>query len=112
MPTLALVSADPIEQLPVLELHAGKPSVCVGWQLLAGFTVSVMDGPGDAGIFIDGMARPDEAEARFAWLSAVDRAGGAVVLVVDSHDQAHDWVTLAGLGTTRGGFVPAVQRAV
>jgi hypothetical protein len=63
-------------------------------------------------MLIEGITRPDEAEERFAWLSAVDRAGGAVVLVVDSHDPPYVWATLAGDGKARGGFVPAVQRAV
>ncbi|MCA2180074.1 hypothetical protein LDL08_28220 [Nonomuraea glycinis] len=90
MPTLSLVSADPVEQLPAFELNGGAPSACDGWQLLAGFTVSVVDGPGDVGIFIDGMASPDGTAARFAWLSAVDHVGGAVVLVVDSHEPVHD----------------------
>ncbi|MGW4426608.1 hypothetical protein [Streptosporangium sp. NPDC004631] len=40
---------------------------------------------------VEGVVRLNEAEERFAWLDAVEHAGGAVVLIVDSHD----WETLA-----------------
>ncbi|MDA0638218.1 hypothetical protein OUY22_32835 [Nonomuraea sp. MCN248] len=110
IPTLVLVSTDPVEKLPVFQLDAGRPLPCEGWQILAGLTASVVDGPGDSGIFVDGMASPEETEERFAWLEAVDRAGGAVVLVVDSHSAVDDWPTLAEDGKAQGGFVPAVQR--
>ena len=53
---------------------------------------------------------PEEAEERFAWLEAVDRAGGAVVLVIDSRSAADDWAVMAEGGKALGGFVPAVQR--
>ncbi|GAA3440765.1 hypothetical protein [Planomonospora venezuelensis] len=110
VPTLVLVSTDPVEKLPVFQLDAGRPLPCDGWCILAGLTASVVDGPDDAGIFVDGMTSPEEAEERFAWLEAVDRAGGAVVLVVDSHSTVDDWAALAAGGKAQGGFVPAVQR--
>jgi hypothetical protein len=111
VPALALVSAASVEQLPVFELRSGEPSVCVGWRLLTGLAVSVVDGPGDAGFLVDGLVSPDEVEERFAWLRAVDRAGGAVVVAVGSHEQAHDWGTVAGSGGARGGFVPLAEHA-
>ncbi|WP_405142483.1 hypothetical protein OG589_34710 [Sphaerisporangium sp. NBC_01403] len=111
MPALVLVSTDPIEMLPVFQLDADRPLPCDGWQLLAGLTVSVVDGPGDSGMLVEGVIRPDEAEERTAWLDAVDHAGGAVVLVVDSQSPVDDWAALAGSGKARGGFVSAVQRA-
>jgi hypothetical protein len=61
------------------------PLPCNGWQLLAGLAVSVVDGPRDSGILVEGVIRPDKTEERFAGLNAVDHVGGAVVLVVDSH---------------------------
>ncbi|MGW3351626.1 hypothetical protein ACWDA3_50730 [Nonomuraea rubra] len=109
-PTLVLVSAEPVEQLPVFELGSGEPSVCPGWQLVAGLAVSVVDGPGEAGFLVDGLVSPDRVEERFTWLRAVDRAGGAVVAVVGSREQAQDWVTVAGAGGVRGGFVPLAER--
>lgn len=110
VPVLVLVSTDPIGRLPVFRFNVGRPLPCEDWRLLAGPTASVVDGPGDSGIFVEGIARPEEAEERFAWLEAVDRAGGAVVLVVDSHGAVDDWAALADGGKARGGFVPAVQR--
>ncbi|MEV4105942.1 hypothetical protein AB0J42_37390 [Nonomuraea sp. NPDC049649] len=110
VPTLVLVSADPVERLPVFQLDAGRPVPCAGWQILANLTTSVVDGPDDAGIFVEGMRSPQEVDERFAWLEAVDRAGGAVVLVVDSQGAVDDWAALAAGGKARGGFVPAVQR--
>lgn len=110
VPVLVLVSTEQVERLPVFRLDAGRPLPCEGWQILAGLTASVVDGPGDSGIFVEGIARPEEAEERFAWLEAVDRSGGAVVLVVDSHSAVDDWAALADDEKARGGFVPAVQR--
>lgn len=110
VPMLVLVSTEQIERLPVFQLDAGSPLPCEDWRLLAGLTASVVDGPGDSGIFVEGIARPEEAEERFAWLEAVDRSGGAVVLVIDSHSAVDDWAALADGGKARGGFVPAVQR--
>ncbi|MEV5556617.1 hypothetical protein AB0L44_23430 [Nonomuraea wenchangensis] len=82
-----------------------------GWQILAALTASVVDGPGDSGIFVEGVVRPEIAEERSAWLEAADQAGGAVVLVVDSHVPVDNWTALADGGEARGGFVPTVQRA-
>ncbi|GAA4974799.1 hypothetical protein HD597_009351 [Nonomuraea thailandensis] len=110
VPTLALVSAEPVEQLPELELRSGEPSVCVGWQLLTALAFSVVDGPGDAGFLVDGLVSPDEVEERFGWLRAVDRAGGAVVVVAGSREQARDWSAVAGSGGARGGFVALRER--
>ncbi|MER7129892.1 hypothetical protein [Streptosporangium saharense] len=110
VPTLVLVSADSIERLPTFWLDAGRPSPCENWQIFVGLTASVIDGPGDSRIFIEGIVRPEEAEKRFAWLEAVDHAGGVIVLVVDSHDAADDWAALADGRKTRGGFMPAVPR--
>ncbi|AWS42560.1 hypothetical protein [Streptosporangium sp. 'caverna'] len=110
VPMLVLVSTDPIERLPVFRLDAGRPLPCEGWQLLAGLTASVVDGPGESGIFVEGIIRPEEAEERFAWLEAVDHAGGAVVLVIDSRSAVDDWGVMAEGGKALGGFVPAVQR--
>ncbi|GGT10770.1 hypothetical protein GCM10010156_78340 [Planobispora rosea] len=110
LPALVLVSTDPIERLPVFQLDAGRPLPCEGWQILAGLTASVVDGPGDCGIFVEGIAHPKEAEERFAWLEAVNHAGGAVVLVVNSHSAVDDWAALADGEKAWGGFVPAVQR--
>ncbi|MFG1680749.1 hypothetical protein ACGFNP_11325 [Nonomuraea sp. NPDC049269] len=45
-----------------------------------------------------------------AWLKAMDQAGGAVVLVVDSHVSVDNWTALADGGKAQGGFVPTVHR--
>lgn len=103
---LVLVSADAIGWLPVFQVDEGRPSFCEGWRVLAGLTASVVDGPDDRGFFVEGVARPEEVEGRVAWLEAVERAGGAVVLVVDSHVAVDDWTG----GQARGGFVRAVDR--
>ncbi|MDP9849540.1 hypothetical protein [Streptosporangium lutulentum] len=70
----------------------------------------MVDGPGESGIFVECIVRPEEAEERFAWLEAVDRAGGAVVLVIDSRSAVDDWVVMAEGGKALGGFVSAAQR--
>ncbi|MEU8358085.1 hypothetical protein AB0C27_18915 [Nonomuraea sp. NPDC048882] len=111
VPVLVVVSPEPIEQLPVFRLDAGRPLPCDGWELLVGMTATVVDGPGDSGILVGGAVRPEEVEERIAWLEAVDRAGGVVVLVVDSHGPVGDWAELAADEKARGGFVPVVQRA-
>ncbi|MFB4285090.1 hypothetical protein ACBJ59_58185 [Nonomuraea sp. MTCD27] len=111
VPVLVLVSSETIERLPAFQLDAGRPLLCDGWELLAGLTASVVDGPGDSGIFVEGTVRPGQLEERIAWLEAVDRAGGAVVLVVDSHGPVDDWAALAADEKARGGFVRTVQRA-
>lgn len=111
VPTLVLVSSDPVEGLPLLRLRSDTPLPCEGWRLLAGLTASVVDGPGDAGIFVQGAASPEEADKLLAWLDAVDRAAGAVVLVVHPNTPLDSWAALANDGRTRGGFVPAMQRS-
>ncbi|MEU5859945.1 hypothetical protein ABZ815_02140 [Nonomuraea sp. NPDC047529] len=110
VPILVLVSTEPVERLPIFQLDAGRPLPCEGWQILAGLTVSVVDGPDGSGIFVEGVVRPEEAEERLAWLEAMDQAGGAVVLVVDSHVPVDNWTALADGGKARGGFVPMVHR--
>ncbi|MEV5407287.1 hypothetical protein AB0K60_00405 [Thermopolyspora sp. NPDC052614] len=109
VPTLLLVSPGPVERFPLPRLDAGTPLPCAGWRLLAGLTALVVDGPGDAGIFVEGAVHPEDVGRRCAWLDAVDRAGGAVVLVVDSHVPPEDWAAMADGGRTWGGFVPAVS---
>ncbi|MGN9837669.1 hypothetical protein ACTMTI_06070 [Nonomuraea sp. H19] len=111
MPTLVLYSAEPVVQLPKFELVAGRPSTCTGWEFVPGLTFSIVDGPGTFGLLVDGITHPDEADERFDWLGAVDRAGGAVVVVVDPRSTTHDWASLAESGRARGGFVPVIRRS-
>ncbi|MGP3960894.1 hypothetical protein ACTWPT_33285 [Nonomuraea sp. 3N208] len=74
-------------------------------------TFSMIEGPGRFRLMVEGITHGDEADARFAWLGAVDRAGGAVVAVVDAHSETYSWVTLADSGRARGGYVPVIRRS-
>src|SRR5690606_14429699 len=110
VPTLLLTSDEPVERLPVFNLDAGEPPRCDGWQFLTGMTVMVIDGPEEAGLLIEGIAHPEEAEERLAWLDSVERAGGAVVLGAAAHPPPDDWPALANSGKARGGFAPQIGR--
>jgi hypothetical protein len=108
---MILYSAEPVVQLPRFRLVSGRPSTCAGWEFVPGVTFSMVEGPGRFLLMVEGITHRDEAEERFAWLGAVDRAGGAVVVVIDSHGSAPEWAALAEEGRARGGYMPVVRRS-
>ncbi|WP_211370756.1 hypothetical protein, partial [Nonomuraea turkmeniaca] len=95
IPTLVLHSAEPIVQLPRFRLVHGRPSTCAGWEFIPGVTFSMVEGPGRFLLMVEGITHRDEVDERFAWLNAVDRAGGAVVAVVGAHSETYSWIALA-----------------
>lgn len=111
IPTLLLYSAEPVVQLPRFRLVSGRPHTCAGWELTPGVTFSMVRGPGRFRLMVEGIAHRDEADERFAWLSAVDRAGGAVVAVVGSRSPRCDWAALEEGGRARGGYIPVIRRS-
>ncbi|WP_327586606.1 hypothetical protein OHA25_06045 [Nonomuraea sp. NBC_00507] len=111
LPTLVLYSAEPIVQLPTFRLVSGRPSTCVGWEFIPGVTFSMVEGPGRFRLMVEGITHRDEADERFAWLCAVDRAGGAVVAAVDGHNETFSWAALAESGRARGGYMPVIRRS-
>ncbi len=101
-------------QLPSFRLlPGGRPSTCSGWELIPGVTFSMVEGPGRFRLMVEGITHRDEVDERFAWLSAVDRAGGAVVVVIHSLDTpyAYEWGALAESGRARGGYMPVIRRS-
>jgi hypothetical protein len=108
---LVVCSAEPIVQLPRFRLVSGRPATCTGWEFIPGVTFSMIEGPGRFRLMVEGITHEDEADARFAWLGAVERAGGAVVAVVDSHSETYSWASLAESGQARGGYVPVIRRS-
>ncbi|QYC37797.1 hypothetical protein Nocox_00805 [Nonomuraea coxensis DSM 45129] len=109
---MVLLSAGPVVQLPRFRLVGdGRPATCSGYVLTPGVTFSLVEGPGRFRLMVEGITHHDEADGRFAWLRQVERAGGAVVAVVDRRGVPHDWAGLAASGRARGGYVPIVRRA-
>ncbi|MEV4291789.1 hypothetical protein AB0K40_40325 [Nonomuraea bangladeshensis] len=111
VPTMVLRAAAPVVQLPRFRLVGdGRPATCSGFVLTPGVTFALVEGPGRFRLLVEGITHLDEADGRFAWLGHVERAGGAVIAVVDRRDVAHDWAGLAADGRARGGYVPIVRR--
>ncbi|MGW2146732.1 hypothetical protein ACWCOT_20675 [Nonomuraea bangladeshensis] len=109
---MVLRAAAPVVQLPRFRLVGdGRPATCSGFVLTPGVTFALVEGPGRFRLLVEGITHLDEADGRFAWLGHVERAGGAVIAVVDRRDVAHDWAGLAADGRVRGGYVPIVRRA-
>ncbi|MER5864387.1 hypothetical protein [Kitasatospora sp. NPDC002040] len=114
-PLLLLDGAPVHDALPLLHAPDGEMPSCSGWSVAALATMCVVDGPGDAGCLIPGLAaaEPDPAAALAAlsaWSGAVDRAGGAVVVsmqVLPANLALLDWPGILTGGIARGGFVPA-----
>ncbi|MDQ1009762.1 hypothetical protein QFZ82_004247 [Streptomyces sp. V4I23] len=106
-PLLLLGGAPVHEFLPPLHAPDGRVPLCDGWQLMPRLTMTVVDGPGDAGCLVQGAQAEDEAEEMSAWCSAVEQAGGAVVLSLDTLPDDLDWPALLTDGRAHGGFVPA-----
>lgn len=90
---------------------SGRPSTCSGWEFIPGVTFSLLQGPGRFRLMVEGITHRDEADERFAWLSAVDHAGGAVVVVADSCSGTCEWVALADSGRARGGYMPVLRHS-
>ncbi|WP_146607453.1 hypothetical protein [Spongiactinospora gelatinilytica] len=107
LPTLLIATPDQAEHLPILRLDAGKPTPSPGWAIRPSLTMTIVNGPGDSGYLVEGISNPGEAEERQAWLSTVDRVGGAVVVVVNTLGDARDWAALLAAEKARGGFMPA-----
>ncbi|MBF8189440.1 hypothetical protein ITP53_27630 [Nonomuraea sp. K274] len=110
-PTLALYSRQPILQLPRFRFVSGRPSVCTGWEFVPGVTFTILKSPGKFSLLVEGITHPDETDERFAWLNAVDRAGGAVVLAVNTLGLTCDWESLTSSPDVRGGFIPIIRRS-
>jgi hypothetical protein len=77
------------------------------WQIMAKLTLCVVDGPGDAGCLIPALSAPDQMEGMAAWCTAVEEAGGAVVVSLTELPAELDWDELFTGGRAHGGFVRA-----
>ncbi|WP_326687950.1 MULTISPECIES: hypothetical protein [unclassified Streptomyces] len=104
-PVLLLEGAPINEALPVLRVADGVMPACEGWQVDAKLTMSVVDGPGDAGCLVQGARSAEEAEEMSAWCGAVEEAGGAVVISLGTLPEQLDWDHLFSSGQSRGGFM-------
>ncbi|TDD58583.1 hypothetical protein E1293_46895 [Actinomadura darangshiensis] len=111
IPHLVLVAPPGLETLPPLTLRDGVVGRCDGWNLFARLTVSVVDGPGDAGFMVPGATDEQEAERLAPRLDAVQRAGAAVVIGLPAHPSDPSLESLVSAPGVRGGTVPAVESA-
>ncbi|MFJ4845960.1 MULTISPECIES: hypothetical protein [unclassified Streptomyces] len=108
VPLLLLAGAPIHSALPGLHAPGGRMPSCPEWRLMPKLTMSVVDGPGDAGCLVQGARSQEEAEAMAQWCGAAEQAGGAVVVSLDSFDvppEDIDWEELFTGGRSRGGFV-------
>ncbi|MFF3563047.1 hypothetical protein ACFYXS_23680 [Streptomyces sp. NPDC002574] len=108
VPLLLLAQAPIHDGLPVLDAPGGAMPSCPEWRIMPRLTMSVVDGPGDAGCLVQGARSQEEAADMARWCGAVEQAGGAVVVSLDSFDalpEEIDWDELFTDGRSRGGFV-------
>ncbi|MFF5469940.1 hypothetical protein [Streptomyces achromogenes] len=116
-PALLLAGAPVHDALPPLTAPDGAIPRCEGWSIVPRLTLCVVDGPGDHGVLVPALAAPvtgstDDGTApgdMADWCADAERAGGAVVLSVDRLPETLDWPALLSSGTTRGGFLPAMD---
>jgi hypothetical protein len=111
MPLLVVGEAPTVHaELPALVAPEGRVPVCDGWQLMAGLTVCVLDGP-TGGCLIPTLAGDGEAdvEGMAAWCEAVAQAGGGVVVSLPEIPEEFDWDEIFGGGRARDGFVRGAQ---
>jgi hypothetical protein len=108
MPLLVVAEATVHEELPPLVAPEGRVPVCDGWQLMAGLTVCVLDGP-VGGCLIPTLAAEGDVEGMVAWCDAVAQAGGGVVVSLPGIPEEFDWDEIFGGGRARGGFVRGAE---
>jgi hypothetical protein len=94
--------------LPALVAPEGRVPVCDGWQLMAGLTVCVLDGP-SGGCLIPTMAEAGDVDGMVAWCDAVAQSGGGVVVSLPEIPEDFDWDEIFGGGRARGGFVRGME---
>lgn len=105
VPFLLLAGAPIHSGLPALHAPEGRMPSCPEWRIMPRLTMSVVDGPGEAGCLVQGARSQEEAEDMAQWCGAVEQAGGAVVVSLDALPEDIDWDELLTNGRSRGGFV-------
>ena len=87
-PILLLPPVPEVEELPDLQLGSdGSVGWCDGWRVAARLAMTIVDGPGENGIPVQGHdGHADTADEIMAWCEAVDEHGGAVVLSFEGWD--------------------------
>ncbi|ACU77335.1 hypothetical protein Caci_8512 [Catenulispora acidiphila DSM 44928] len=108
MPLLVVGEARVHAELPRLVAPEGRVPVCDGWQLMAGLTVCVLDGP-IGGCLIPTMAESGDVQGMAAWCDAVAQNGGGVVVSLPQIPDEFDWDEIFGGGRARGGFVRGAE---
>lgn len=108
MPLLVVGRAPVHQELPLLVAPEGRVPVCDGWQLMAGLTVCVLDGP-VGGCLIPTLAAAGDVEGMAAWCDSVAQNGGGVVVSLPEIPEDFDWDEIFGGGRARGGFVRGVE---
>ncbi|GAA2812028.1 hypothetical protein GCM10010441_40870 [Kitasatospora paracochleata] len=108
-PILVLDRPPIHDVLPELRLVDGLMPVVEGWQVVAQLTFCVVDGPGEHGCVVPTVGGADGLDEIGAWCSAVEEAGGAVVVSVDGLADGFDWSELFTGGRARGGFVASAR---
>ena len=103
-PLLLLGEAAIHRDLPALDAPGGVMPTCAGWQLMAGLTVCVVDGP-ETGCLIPTIGTPHDMEDAAAWCAKVEETGGAVVVSLPALPAEIDWDQVFTGGAARGGFV-------
>ncbi|HEY3480130.1 MAG TPA: hypothetical protein VGL02_14630 [Streptomyces sp.] len=95
-------------ELPELLVPEGRVPLCAGWQLMAGLTLCVLDGP-SGGCLIPTLAEGGDVEGMAAWCDAVAQNGGGVVVSLPEIPEEFDWDEILGGGRARGGFVRGME---
>ncbi|MDL4773803.1 hypothetical protein [Actinomadura xylanilytica] len=106
IPHLVVVAPPHMDALPPLTVRDGVVSNCAGWNLAARLAFSVVDGPGEAGFMVQGANGQRDAKVMLQWLEAVDKAGGALVIALESQPQDLSLEHLVAIPNARGGSVP------
>ena len=84
-PILLLPPVPEVEELPPLRIaDDGSVEWCDGWRVAARLAMTIVDGPGENGIPIQGHDGSGvNADEVMAWCEAADEHGGAVVLAFE-----------------------------
>ena len=112
-PVLLLPALPEVGSLPPLRLaEDGSVERCDGWRVAARLAMTIVDGPGDDGIAVQGSPGGDaDDEHVMRWCEAVDAHEGAVVLAFDGWDAETEPSALLELALehgARGGTMPDV----
>lgn len=114
---MLLLAGAPIHDvLPVVAAPDGSVPRCDGWTLVPKLTLCVVDGPGEHGLVVPALVAPvldatqgsAEPGGMADWCTDAERAGGAVVLSLETLPEELDWPHLLGSGVAHGGFVQAL----